>query len=193
MLLITIEKSTPRKQYLHESGPLVLGRQPGGDEAHIVIDDDYVSRRHLVLEEVSTERVRFENVGRNNLELPDGTKLGQGACGEIELPRRLRIGRTVIDVTRQQAESLLDLDHPEASDGEEFQTLGVPATRQLPSVKGHSLASLGEVPSAEELTGMVRNAPLRAAFGRGFDGVLSGNGASDGGLGGLGPRLGAAS
>ena len=152
MLLITIETPIQRKQYVHESGPLVLGRQPGGDEAHIVVDDDYVSRRHLVLEEVSTERVRFENVGRNNLELPDGTKLGQGACGEIELPRRLRIGQTVIDVTRQQAESVLDLDHPEASDGEEFQTLGVPATRQLPSVKGHSLASLGEVPSAEELT-----------------------------------------
>ena len=117
MLLITIETPRQQKQYLHESGPLVLGRQPGGDEAHIVIDDDYVSRRHLVLEEVSPERMRFENVGRNDLELPDGTKLGQGACGEIELPSRLRIGRTVIDVARQETEPLLDLDHPEASDG----------------------------------------------------------------------------
>ncbi len=115
MLRITIDNPKQQKQYLHEAGPLVLGRQPGGDEAQIVIDDDYVSRRHLLLEQVSHKRMRFENVGRNDLELPDGTKIGQGACGEIDLPTRLRIGRTIINVVRQEMEPLLDLSHPDES------------------------------------------------------------------------------
>jgi CheY-like chemotaxis protein len=55
MLLITIETAGQQRQYLHDSGPLVLGRQPSGDEAHLVIDEDYISRRHLVLEEVSSQ------------------------------------------------------------------------------------------------------------------------------------------
>ncbi len=152
MLLITIDNPKQQKQYRHESGPLFLGRQPGGDEAQIVIDDDYVSRRHLLLEQVSPRRMRFENVGRNDLELSDGTRIGQGACGEIDLPTRLRIGRTVIEIVRQDDPPLLDLDQPEASNGEEFQTISLPATLQLPSVTRHSLASLGEVPSAEKLT-----------------------------------------
>ncbi len=152
MLLITIETAGQQRQHLHESGPLVLGRQPSDEGARLVINDEYVSRRHLVLEEVSAGRMRFENVGRNDLELADGTMLGQGACGEIELPSRLQIGRTIIHVVRQEQESLLDLDHPLPSDGEAFQTLSVPATRELPSVKQHPLASLGEVPSAEKLT-----------------------------------------
>lgn len=152
MLRITIENPKQQKQHVHEAGPLVLGRQPGGDAAQLVIDDDYVSRRHLLLEEVSPKRLRFENVGRNDLELPDGTKIAQGACGEIDLPTRLRIGRTVIDVVRQVTEPLLDLGPPEESAGEEFQTISLPATCQLPSVARHSLASLGEVPSAEQLT-----------------------------------------
>lgn len=152
MLLITIENPKQHKQQLHESGLIVLGRQPGGDQAQMVIDDEYVSRRHLVLEQVSPKRMRFENVGRNDLELPDGTKVGQGTCGEIDLPTRLRIGRTVIEVVRQDAQPLLDLDHPEESGGEEFQTISLPATFQLPSVTRRSLSSLGEVPTAEMLT-----------------------------------------
>jgi len=83
MLLITVETAGQQKQHLHESGPLVVGRQASGDEAWLVIDDDYISRRHLVLEEVPPGRMRFQNVGRNDVELPDGTKLGRGGCGEI--------------------------------------------------------------------------------------------------------------
>lgn len=154
MLLITIETAGQQQRLcLHASGPLILGRLPSGEGAHLVIDDSYISRKHLVLEEAPNERVRFENVGRNDLELPDGTKLGRGACGEVELPSRLRIGRTVIRLARQEAEPVLDLDHLPASSGEEFQTLSLPVTRRLPSVKQQLLASLGEVPSAEKLTG----------------------------------------
>ncbi len=152
MLLITIESAGQQRQYLHESGPLVLGRQPRGSERHLVIDEDYISRRHLVLEEVSTQRMRFENVGRNDLELPDGTKLGRGACGEITLPSRLRIGRTIIHAAWQEPEPLLDLDQLPGSEDADFQTLCLPATRQLPTVKQDPLASLGGVPSGEKLT-----------------------------------------
>ncbi|NLX99496.1 MAG: response regulator [Rhodopirellula sp.] len=151
MLLITIETAEQQKQYLHESGPLVLGRQPSGSERHLVIDEDYISRRHLVLEEVASQRMRFEIVGRNDLELPDGTRLGRGSCGEIALPSRLRIGQTVIHVARQEPEPLPDLDDLPVSDGAEFQTLCLPATRQLQSVTQHPLAKLGGVPSAEKL------------------------------------------
>ena len=104
MFLITIENPKQQKQYTHPNGVLVLGRQPGGNEAQIVIDDDYVSRKHLVLEQVSPTRIRFENVGRNDLELPDGVKVGQGTCGEADLPIRLRIGQTTIDLALPEAE-----------------------------------------------------------------------------------------
>ena len=151
MFQITIENPKQQRQYLHEAGVLVLGRQPVGDEAHIVIDDDYVSRRHLVLEQVSATRIRFENVGRNDLELPDGVRIGQGACGEVDLPVRLRIGRTTIDLAPQEAEPLADLLSPEESQGGEFLTISLPATRQLPTVTRNPLASLGDVPTAEKL------------------------------------------
>ncbi|NLF70615.1 MAG: response regulator [Candidatus Anammoximicrobium sp.] len=151
MLRIAIDNAKQQKEYLHESGPLVLGRQPGGDQAQVVIDDDYVSRRHLLLEEIPPRRLRFENFGRNDLELTDGTKIGRGACGETDLPARFRIGRTTIEVVRQVTAPLLDLGDQDDSAGEEFQTISLPATCQLPSVTRHSLASLGEVPSAEKL------------------------------------------
>jgi len=152
MFLITIENSKQQKQYLHEGGRLALGRQPGRDEPHLVIDDDYVSRRHLVLEQVSPTRIRFENLGRNDLELSDGIRIGQGACGEADLPIRLRIGRTTIDLAPPAADPAPDLPHAEGGDDGVFQTVSLPPTRQLPAVARSPLASLGDVPSAEQLT-----------------------------------------
>ncbi|MCU0872082.1 MAG: hybrid sensor histidine kinase/response regulator [Pirellulaceae bacterium] len=152
MFLITIENPKQQKQYLHEEGILVIGRQSGGGEACIVIDDDYVSRRHLVLEQISPIRIRFENVGRNDLELPDGIRIGQGACGEADLPIHLRIAQTTIRLALPEADRSDESLRGGDSDADDFQTVSLPATRQLPTVTRSPLASLGDVPSAEKLT-----------------------------------------
>ncbi len=152
MLLIKIANSKQQKQYVYEGVRLVLGRQAGGDEPCLTIDDDYVSRRQLVLERVSPDRIRFENVGRNDLELPEGVRIGQGACGEADLPIQLRIGQTTIDLILQDAHPGDDPQPPEDDADVEFQTVSEPATRHLRSITSSSLASLGEAPPTEKLT-----------------------------------------
>ena len=105
MLQVNVINKTQRVERQHASGPLTGGRSPQGAGEKLVIDDIHVSREQFLLEEVSSGRIRLENRGRIVISLPGGTALSQGDTRELELPLRLTIGKTVVDILATAGES----------------------------------------------------------------------------------------
>lgn len=149
MLSIRIDNRHQHSHHFHQEGRLVLGRQPQEGENHVVIQDDYVSRRQLLVEGVSKERIRFENLGSNDIELEDGSRIPKGNAGEAELPAQIRIGYTLIRLEWQvQGSNPSASDRPEAvHDG--YKTIHGSITGT--SRKTIPLANLGDSPSPERL------------------------------------------
>jgi adenylate cyclase len=99
MLSIRVTNDRQRQQIEHLNGPIELGRGPQRDVSRFVIDDHFVSRDQLRVEELPEGRVRIENLSlRNPLSLPDGSLIAVGACQDLHLPVRLMVGKTAIDV-----------------------------------------------------------------------------------------------
>ena len=114
-------------------------RTPPEFGAGIVVDDMYVSSQQLMLEESAEGRLRFRNLGRNDVTLSTGECFAQGQSGEAALPARLVLTSTVIHVERLA--HALDAGHH---------------VEDLDSVAGplppSSLPALGDAPSFEQLT-----------------------------------------
>lgn len=109
MLSIRIDNPQQHSQHLHEIGDLLLGRQPSGTPSHVVINDEYVSRRHLMLRELSPDRVRVENLGTNALLLENGKQVQQGVDEEINLPAKIHVGKTLIHLQWDSSHPTSDL------------------------------------------------------------------------------------
>lgn len=151
MLQITITNTWQTSQYTHEVGPLVLGREPNPDPGHVVIDDEYVSRRQLLMEQVASSRVRLENVGRNPLEFPGGKELRQGEREEVELPTQLRVGRTVVEVAAAAASANATAHAALEASQLDYRTTSLPVQRPGGALLGRALSSLGQIPAPETL------------------------------------------
>lgn len=150
MLRITIENKQQQAQYRHEAGRLILGRCPNS-EHQIQISDQYVSRRHLAVEQIATDQIRCENLGRNPVHLPNDQLLEHGDTEDLTLPTQLRLGKTVLRFARDQA--TLSTSTPRPIDPEEckFRTIALPAVNRSQAGPRASLDQLGHAPSAEEL------------------------------------------
>ena len=105
MLSITVEHNCKRQAYQHGSGPLWIGALPEFG-AGIVVDDMYVSSQQLMLEESAEGRLRFRNLGRNDVTLSTGECFAQGQSGEAALPARLVLTSTVIHVEHWRTHSM---------------------------------------------------------------------------------------
>lgn len=128
---------------------LELGRQRMGEAApysHIALDDldrviiaelseSTISRRHVAVEPVSTERVRVSNLSAVNTIWIDSSKpLETNGTGEFDLPVFLTLGNADL--------AILIYPSPEPSDG--LQSLAVPTA--IPGVEHtQDLASLEQV------------------------------------------------
>ncbi len=153
MLSLVIQNERQQLQYRHRAGPITLGRHPDSNMPQIEIDDRYVSRRQLTLEELPQGYLRLENLGRNDLELNDGTKVRQGESGRVALPVQLRVGQTTIGITSEQEEAVEPENRSMPAEQSIYQTVSLPVQRQMLTTVECSLASLGETPSAERLAG----------------------------------------
>ena len=94
-IIVSNEKQKLRKR--HPAGPIEIGRNPGMDHARLVIDDSYVSRSQLIVEQLEEERVQIQNVGANVL-LGDGDELARGQTHTARMPIRVSAGFTVIEI-----------------------------------------------------------------------------------------------
>ncbi len=151
MILLIVQNERQASRVKHSGGPVVLGRHPGSDLPQIIIDDQYVSRRQLVVEEMPGGYLRFDNVGRNDIELADKTRVQRGESGRVALPTRLQVGKTTIDILVEQADAVIEEIPPSAEAGSAYQTVSLPPQRTLESTDEYSLASLGEVPTPQKL------------------------------------------
>ncbi|MBY0525479.1 MAG: adenylate/guanylate cyclase domain-containing protein [Gemmataceae bacterium] len=138
MLSIHVVNDRQDRQFEHPSGPLELGRGPRQQAECFVVEDPFVSRDHVSVEELWGERLRIKNLSQKKaLVLPDGTRLAPGTAGELILPVKIQVGNTQVAIESIPAD---------AFDEEEFQTLDKPVYRLEDSAV---LASLGEAPSVE--------------------------------------------
>src|SRR5581483_4676607 len=100
MLRFTISNRLGRQNFEHVSGPIEFGRGPERDGIpRCVVNDGYVSKDHVKIEEQPEGRVKIDNLSqRNSIRLPDNTLIDKGDSRSVKLPLRLTVGETFIDI-----------------------------------------------------------------------------------------------
>src|SRR5262245_34029312 len=99
--MLTIAVTTPRqmRHFEHSSGPLEIGRGPQIMHPRLSLDDPYLSRDHLRIEELPERQLRIENMSRTNaVVLSDGSSVEVGVVRQVDLPVMLRIGELVFEI-----------------------------------------------------------------------------------------------
>ena len=144
MLLFQVSNKCTRQQFEHADGPIEFGRGPRREPtARCVIQEDlYVSKDHVRIEESGGGKVNIENLSaRNPIWLADNTSLTPGSKSSLDLPIRLTVGETLIDISHAGHQSSYDA----------LATIQKPVrpSRVLSGVQ--PLRQLGDSPSAETL------------------------------------------
>jgi len=139
MLHIWVSNSAQQTEFEHERGPLEFGRAEG-DSPRLVLEDRYVSRDQLRIEQATADELHLENLG-SPLTLSDGTVLQKGQSHTVSLPVRVTMGYTELEISL-----------PQVQRDESLQTIARPIRgREKDSRGASSLASLGETPSPATL------------------------------------------
>ena len=102
MLCFSVSNKRERTRFSHESGSIELGRQPklGGPEH--MIQDPYVSASQLLVEELPGDRIRIKNLSQKvKADLANGTPIEPCASCELDLPVRLTVGTTLIEIASE--------------------------------------------------------------------------------------------
>ncbi|OAI54115.1 hypothetical protein AYO44_15450, partial [Planctomycetaceae bacterium SCGC AG-212-F19] len=107
MITIQISNKKQNLQFEHAGGPIEFGRGPKRKTERFVINDLFVSRDQLRLEEQPDGKVLAENLStKQEVFLADGSSIGIGTRQEMAIPVRLVIGQTFLDISPVAAESL---------------------------------------------------------------------------------------
>jgi adenylate cyclase len=143
MLSITISNKQQRQQFEHATGPVEFGRGPRREARRLMIEDIYVSRDQLRVEELPDGRARVENLSqRRDVALEDGTVLAVGSQRDLPLPLRMTVGDTLIEIVLVPEESF---------DKESLMTISQPV-RRVRELRGSlTLGQLGEAPAPATL------------------------------------------
>jgi signal transduction histidine kinase len=145
MISLTVANRIENQQLTHPAGPLEVGRGPKrGGTARVMVQDGFVSRDHLKIEEMPNASVRVENLSaRTPVAVDNQSLLTPGQSCDCPLPVRLGVGETVIDV---------EWVRPDEEASQRFLTVAAPVreerTSELPS-----LLSLGALPPVEQVVG----------------------------------------
>jgi serine phosphatase RsbU (regulator of sigma subunit) len=140
MLQIYILNETQRKRIQHFDGPIEFGRGPRRDVPRFQIQDKFVSSDQLRVEEMAPGRLAIENCGAVNAVFADGSKIGCGAHVEADLPVRLCVGNTLIEIQRGNG----------GAGGGPLETVAQPL-QFVDSRGAESLLQLGDSPDAETI------------------------------------------
>jgi adenylate cyclase len=99
MFVVRVTNDKQNEQFEH-TGVLEFGRAPQrADTRRCQLDDLYVSRDHLRVEELPDGRIRLENLSVSRpVFLPDGADIPLGGTRSLALPMQLTLGRTQIQL-----------------------------------------------------------------------------------------------
>jgi adenylate cyclase len=121
----------------------VFGRGRARDAPRLVVEDPYLSNNQLTVEEAGGGKVRLENLSqRVAIVLADGAALGPGDVNVVDLPTRLSVGTTLIEIETGPEDE--DLDRATLRTIEQ----PVRAAAGRPVVP---ISRLGEAPDAEQV------------------------------------------
>src|ERR1700694_991198 len=97
MLSISVTNARQNQQIDHRAGPFEFGRGPQGEVPRVVIDDGFVSRDQLRVEELPGGRIRVKNLStKNPIVLPDGSEIPANESRDLPLPFGVTVGETSI-------------------------------------------------------------------------------------------------
>jgi adenylate cyclase len=162
MLRFLISNRRERQHFEHLSGPIEFGRGPERDGmTRCVIQDGYVSKDHVRVEEQADGQLQVENLSaRNSIRLADNSIIDKGETRILRAPTRLTVGETLIDIeavvdpiANAPLESInapLRQPRPAPTSASAVQRAAA-ATQQLPVEPQQSLLELGKAPPAEKL------------------------------------------
>ena len=100
MLQLSVTNETQHKEFDHSIGPLDFGRGPAkAGVARFVIDDSFVSRDQLCVEELPSGRVRLRNLSsKSPIALGHGSFVPTSGVLELPLPVKVTLGKTLIEI-----------------------------------------------------------------------------------------------
>lgn len=130
MLRIVITNERQRIDFRHAQGLLHMGRLNKDGVSSVVLDDQHVSRSQLQLEELDGNRLRIENVGRSDLLTDSGTRLSNQQIAEVNVPVRISVGKTLIEIVPQRSDEVAAFD-PSATLGVDAWNVSVFERRQF--------------------------------------------------------------
>lgn len=143
MISIQVTNKKQNQRFEHSGGPLEFGRGSRRTVERFVLQDLFASRDHIRVEELPGERLRVDNLSlKQEIVVGDGDTLATGSSQEYDLPMRLCIGQTNID---------LEWVPEDAIDKDSLQAIGPPMelTGGLGSLP--PLSELGDEPAPEAL------------------------------------------
>jgi signal transduction histidine kinase len=143
MLRCNVSNDAERQALEHDQGPLEFGRGPKrGSVVRCIVQDPYVSKDHVRIEEQPGGKVRIDNLSsKQPIWLSPNHNIPPGGGASLDLPARLSVGDTVIEV---------ELSGGDSARRELMGTVAAPV--RAGQSKGDSLPSLGASPPPEMLT-----------------------------------------
>jgi adenylate cyclase len=147
MLIINVCNKRQNLRVEHAEGPLEFGRGPERAVKRIMLEDIYVSRDQLSVEQIDDGRIQVVNLSqKRDINLHDGSPFHAGSSRALSLPVFLVVGETQIRIDRDAAEGF-----SKAS----LQTIAEPPPRGLGVQGAARLLELGDSPSPEKLTSWI--------------------------------------
>jgi adenylate cyclase len=152
MLHITVSNEVQQQTIDHAEGPIEFGRGPQVQCRRCIIEDLYVSRNHLRVEELPGGLVRVANLSQTKMvNLTDGTRIVTGTHRDLDMPVHLILGKTRIDIVSGYS------PQSNALDRESLMTINRPIADLKIKPKIRTLKDLGESPAADTLTQWFEN------------------------------------
>lgn len=147
MLRFHVTNKREQQTFEHLTGAIEFGRGPQrGTTPRCVIQDSYVSKDHVVVEETGPGNIRIENLSqRNSIRLNDNSVIATSSRRDFPSPVRLTVGETIIDI---------EVVEDKSGEGP-LETISAPAIaagRLKGGPQQHSLLDLGRTPTPETLT-----------------------------------------
>ncbi len=144
MLRFHVHNARERQHLEHAAGPIEFGRVPSTTGVpRCIIQDAYVSRDHVRIEELPSGQLRIENLStKQDIVLADRT-IPPGGSALVHAPLRLGVGDTFIDV---------EPAIPDEVEPDSLRTVLQPLCARSPLGARESLAPLVSAPTPEVLT-----------------------------------------
>src|SRR5215468_6844553 len=144
MLHVYVSNKGERKQLEHAGGPIEFGRGPQREGVpRCMIQDVFVSRDHLRVEEFADGRIELWNLsGLNPIILGDDSVILPGSHRECGLPVCLKIGESLITIERADQDPIRR---------DVLATISEPVRARGLSEVNRSILQLGASPKPETL------------------------------------------